>query len=253
VLRGLPLPPELGYPDPFGEPPLREAIAADYRRHHGLAVDPDTILVTTGGQQAVYLIARALLKPGDAIAIEQPSYYYSLPLFQSAGIRLLPVPVDEAGLDPDAVGALFGRHRPRLLLLTPTYQNPTTTTLPLARRERLLAVCRDLNLPIVEDDGYGRLALNGPPPPALLALDRESRVIQIGTLSKTIAPGLRVGWTVGPKPVIDRLADVRQQIDFGMSTVPQLLVAAFLASDAWPRHLDRLRAALRARTRRGAR
>lgn len=247
VLRGLTLPPELGYPDPLGEPPLREAIAADYRRHHGLAVDPDTILITTGGQQAIYLIARALLKPGDAIAIEQPSYYYSLPLFQSAGIRLLPVPVDEAGLDPDAVGALFGRHRPRLLLLTPTYQNPTTTTLPLARRERLLAVCRDLNLPLVEDDGYGRLALDGAPPPALLALDRESRVIQIGTLSKTIAPGLRIGWTVGPKPVIDRLADVRQQIDFGMSAVPQLLVAAFLASDAWPRHLDRLRAALRAR------
>lgn len=247
ILRGLSVPDELAYPDSLGEPGLREAIAADYRRHHGLTVDPEGILITNGGQQAVYLIARALLRPGDAIAIEQPSYYYSLPLFQSAGIRLLPVPVDAEGIDPEAVRALFGRHRPRLLLLTPTHQNPTVTTLPLARRERLLAICRDLNLPVVEDDGYSRLTFEGEPPPSLLALDRESRVIGIGTLSKTIAPGLRIGWAVGPRPVIERLADVRQQIDFGMSALPQTLAAEFLSSAAWPRHLDRLRHGLRAR------
>ena len=243
----LTFPAELPYPNPRGEPRLRAAIAARYAAEYDLAVDPGRILVTTGGQQAVYLIGRALLRPGDAIGIEQPSYYYSLPLFQALGARLIPLPVDEQGVRPGAVLDAYKRYRPRLVLVAPTYQNPTTTTLSLERRRELLTICGDLNLPIVEDDGYRQLALEGPPPPALLALDRENRVIHLSTLSKTIAPGIRVGWTIAPAPVIARLADIRRQIDFGMSPVAQWLVADLLAAPEWPAHLERLRAALRAR------
>jgi len=245
--RTLAFPIEMPYPDPRGELVLRAAIAADYAREHGLDIDPDRILVTTGGQQAVYLLARALLRPGDAIGIEQPSYYYSLPLFQAVGARLIPLPVDEQGVRPEAIASAFAQHRLRLVLLNPTYQNPTTTTLPLVRREQVLTVCGALNLPIVEDGGYHHLALDGPPPPSLLALDRESRVIHLGTLSKTIAPGIRIGWAIGPRPVIERLAEIRRQIDFGMSPVPQWLAAEVLAAPVWPEHLAHLRSALRAR------
>lgn len=246
-VRALAVPADLGYPDPLGEPRLRAAIARLHQREHGLAVDPDTILVTAGGQQALYLITRALLAPGDAIAIEQPSYYYSLTLFQSAGIRLLPLPVDGAGVVPGAIRTLYRRHRIRLVLLNPTFQNPTGTVLGAERREQVLAVCRSLGLPVVEDDAYGPLWLDAPPPPPLKALDREGRVLYLGTLSKVGAPALRLGWLLGPRPVIERLADVRQQIDFGMSPVAQWLAADLLDAPAWGEHLAHLRRALRAR------
>ncbi len=245
--RALSFPAEMPYPDPRGEPRLRAIIARQYAEDHGLDLDPERILITTGGQQAVYLIARALLRPGDAIGIEQPSYYYSLPFFQAIGARLVPLPVDELGVQPGALAAAYNRYRLRLILVTPTYQNPTTTTLPIERRQELLALCRELNLPIVEDDGYRQLALDGPPPASLLALDRESRVIHLSTLSKTIAPGIRIGWTVAPGPVIVRLAEIRRQIDFGMSPIAQWVVADLLDRSDWATHLVRLRAALRAR------
>jgi GntR family transcriptional regulator, regulator for abcA and norABC len=247
ALRGLALPDELPYPDRRGEPRLRAIVARHYAQAHGLTLDPDRILVTSGGQQAVYLLARALLRPGDAIGIEQPSYYYSLPLFQALGARLIPLPMDDEGVQPAAIRDAYARHRLRCILITPTYQNPTVATMGRDRRERLLTICSELNLPVVEDDGYRALALDDEPPPPLLALDRESRVIHVATLSKTLAPGIRVGWAVAPPPVIARLADIRQQIDFGMNPVPQWLVADLLDSPAWPHHLAQLRTALRAR------
>lgn len=247
LVRSLTVPPDLGYPDPLGDLRLREAIARLHQREHGISVDPEAILVTTGGQQALYLITRALLSPGDAIAIEQPSYYYSLSVFQSAGIRLLPLPVDTQGVNPEVVQTLYQRHRLRLVLLNPTFQNPTTTTLSTARREQLLSLCRRLNLPVVEDDAYGALALDGPVPPPLKAMDRDGRVLYLGTLSKVIAPALRLGWLTGPKPVIDRLADVKLQIDFGMNSLAQWVAAGLLDSPAWVDHAAVLRASLKAR------
>lgn len=247
ILHGLDEHTPLGYPDALGDASLREVIAATMRRTQGVAVDSDAVLVTAGSQQALYLVAQALLRPGDAIAIEQPSYYYALPLFRSAGVRLLPLPVDEEGLDPGALRALAHRQGLRLVVTNPTYQNPTATTLPLARREQLLAECRALNLPVVEDNAYGDLAFAGPAPPTLKALDHDGRVLYIGTLSKTGGAGLRLGWITGPKPVIDRLADVKGQIDFGTDVIVQRMAADLLASTEWADHLRDLRLALRAR------
>ncbi len=247
MLGSLELPPVLGYPQALGDRRLREVIATQLYDTHGISADPESILITDGSQQAIYLITRALLSPGDAIAIEQPSYYYALSVFQSSGIRLLPVPMDDDGLDPKAIRPLFQRHRIRLVLTNPTYHNPTTTTMPVARREELLAICRTLNIPVVEDDVYGELTIEGTVPPPLKALDRENRVLYLGTLSKTGTPALRLGWIIGPKPVIDRLADVKHQMDFGTNTLVQWLAAELLISPGWNEHLRHLRLALRAR------
>lgn len=240
-LHRLTLPDDLGYPDPLGEPCLRAALARLHQREHGMRVDPAAILVTTGGQEALYLITRGLLRPGDAVGIERPSYYYSLALFQSAGVRILPLPVDDQGVQPQAIRALHERHRLRMVLLNPTFQNPTGTVLPTARREEILSICRSLSLPLVEDDAYGLLSADGPTPPPFKALDRDDRVLYVSTLSKTVAPALRLGWITGPAAVIDRLADVKRQIDNGLNSPVQHLAAAFLDSPAWGEHLAQLR------------
>lgn len=246
MLRRITLTPEMGYPPALGDRRLRQELANDLESR-GAATDPDSLLITSGSQQGLYLLLRALLSPGDAVAIEQPSYYYSLSVFQSAGVRLFPLPVDADGLDPGAVRPLFQRHRVRMVICNPTLQNPTTTTLSLARRQALLEICRSLNLPIVEDEVYRELYYNEAPPPSLRSLDREHRVISLGTLSKCATPALRIGWVAGPKPVIDTLADLKQQVDFGTSVISQSLAADLLKAPDWAEHLARLRTALRHR------
>ena len=249
ALRGVDVGATLDYMPAAGLPGLREAIASEMGRSQGIEVRPESILITTGAQQALYLIARALLRPGQAIALEEPSFYYSLALFQSTGIRLLPIPMDDRGLLPDALEALVARHRPAMVWLNPTYHNPTTTTLSLERRRAVLALCRRWNLPIIEDDAFGYLPVGGAPapPPTLQALDGGERVIYIGTLSKVVAPGLRIGWIAAPGPIVERLADVRGQIDLGQPGIVQALAAEMLTGTEWPEYLTSLGAKLRER------
>lgn len=241
------LPTVLGYGDPQGLPALRAAIADQYRRDYGLKLDPDAVLVTHGAQQGLYLVARALLRPGDAVALEHPSFYYSLALLQSAGIRLLPVAMDGEGILPDALEAVIQKHRPAMVWLNPTFHNPTSTTLSLPRRREVLAVCERWNVPVLEDDAYGNLGVDRDPPPPLNVLDESRRVIHVSTLSKILAPGLRVGWILAPRPVLERLADIRGQIDLGSAGLTQAWAANFLASPAWPQHRARVLQELRSR------
>ena len=241
------MPSLLGYGDPFGHPALRRAIAAQYLRDYGLAVEPEAVLVTHGAQHALYLVARALLRPGDAVALEHPSLYYSLALLQSAGVRMLPLAMDADGIVPDALAKVIERHRPAMVWLNPTYHNPTATTLSLPRRREVLDICRRWNVPVLEDDAYGNLGVDSDPPPPLKVLDEGQRVIHVSTLSKIVAPGLRIGWILAPKPLLQRLADVRGQIDIGDADLVQVLAASFLDSAAWPRHRAAVRGALRQR------
>jgi len=236
-----------GYGHPFGLLRLRTAIAERFTDAYGRPWDPDAVLVTHGAQQALYLVARALLRPGDAVAMEQPSFYYSLTLFQSIGVRLIPVPMDDAGIVPDALDAAIRQHRPAMVWLNPTFHNPTTTTLPEARRREVLAICRRWNLPVVEDDAYGALSLDRNPPLPLKVLDDTQRVIYVGTLSKMGAPGLRVGWVLAPRPILERLADVRSQLDGGPDALTQGAAAALLETTAWSRQRARVREGLYAR------
>ncbi|WP_040289223.1 PLP-dependent aminotransferase family protein [Alicyclobacillus hesperidum] len=238
---------QLGYGDPRGEESLRAAVSGHLAAQHAIQVPENRILITAGSQQGLLLVIQSLLRPGDAVALEKPSYAYSLPLFASAGIRMFPIPVDEEGLIPDEVIVLHRRHKIRMVFVTPTYQNPTGTVLTSERRQRLIEICADLRIPIVEDDAHGDLTLDGSPqPPGPLASMQgaEHQVIYLGTLSKTFAPGLRVGWMAGPTSVIERIAGVREQMDFGISGITQAIAEQVLKSDLWEQNVKRLRSAL---------
>lgn len=231
----------LGYENPQGSPGLREVVVSHLKKHRAIDAAESSILITSGSQQSLYLITQCLLSPGDAVAIEDPSYCYSLSMFQTAGLRLFPLPVDEKGIQPEAVAALYKKHRIRMIFLNPNFQNPTGTVLDLERRSRLLEIAGELGIPLVEDDPFSLTAYDGKPPPALKALDRTGGVLYMGSFSKIAASGLRIGWMVAPHSVIERLADAKQQMDFGISTISQGVAAQFLRSSYSRTHLDRLR------------
>lgn len=239
----------LGYGHPLGLPALREAVSVEMKRHLNAEVEPESVLITAGAQQALYLLARGLLHPGDSIAIEKPSFYYSQALFQSCGVRLLPIPMDKDGVLPDALNELVRKHRPAMVWLNPTYHNPTGTTLNLERRRAVVALCNAWNLPIVEDDTFAHLQVAGTPkiPPPLFRLAEKSSVLYVGSLSKFVAPGLRIGWIAGPRAIIARLAEIRSQIDSGTPGLVQALTASFLSSSGWQSHLQTASQVLRQR------
>lgn len=237
----------LGYDNPQGSIRLRQALAQYLHHYRGIRTTESSILITSGSQQSLYLITQCLLSPGDAIAIEDPSYCYSLPLFQSAGLRLFRLPVDDHGVQPDDIHDLYKKHRIKMVFLNPNYQNPAGTVLRTERRRRILDLASELGLPIVEDDPFSLTSYQGAPPQPLKSLDTVGSVLYIGSFSKIAASGLRIGWMVAPHSIVERLADARQQMDFGLSIIPQLVAAQFLQSSFFAPHLDRLRVQLQFR------
>lgn len=253
LLRELTLSMPLDYANPKGEAETREAISAHLKEQYRVNAAPDEILLTSGAQQALHLVTHCLLNPGDAVGLEGPSYAYSRSLFVSAGLRLFQMPMDEHGLIPEEVVQLYNKHKIRMVFVNPTYQNPTGTTLSLSRRQRLLELCEERRIPIVEDDPYSLLALEGaePPPLSLKALSSGSgHVLYMGTLSKMAAPGFRAGWIVAPAGVASRLAEAKQEMDYGYSTILQEVTKLYLTSGVWQGHLADLRQALTRRRNR---
>ncbi|WP_372633657.1 PLP-dependent aminotransferase family protein [Cohnella sp.] len=231
----------LGYDNPQGYVPLRQALVGYLEKHRGIRATEASILITSGSQQSLYLITQCLLSPGDAVAIEDPSYCYSLPMFQSAGLRLFRLPVDRHGVRPEDVRALYKKHRIKMVFANPNFQNPTGSVLAAERRKQLLEVASELALPIVEDDPFSLTAYDGMPPAPLKSMDEVGSVLHIGSFSKIAASGLRIGWMVAPRAIAERLADARQQMDFGLSVIPQQMAAQFLSSSYFDPHLERLR------------
>jgi len=231
----------LGYDNPQGYIPLRQALVSYLGRYRGIETTESAILITSGSQQSLHLIAQCLLSPGDAIAIEDPSYNYSLPMFQSAGLRLFRLPVDEEGVQAEDIRQLFKKHRIKMVFLNPNYHNPTGTLYTSERRQQVMDVASELGLPIVEDDPFSLTAFEDDSPLPLKAMDAMASVLYIGSFSKIAASGLRIGWMVAPHAIVERLADARQQMDFGLSIIPQQVVAQFLKSSHFEPHLERLR------------
>lgn len=231
----------LGYDNPQGYVPLREILVSYLKQYRSIQTSESSILITSGSQQSLYLITQCLLSPGDAVAIEDPSYCYSLPLFQSAGLRLFRLSVDQHGVRPDDIRTLYKKHRIKMVFLNPNYHNPSGTVLSEERRKQLLQVAGDLALPIVEDDPFSLTAYEGTPPPTLKSIDTVGSVLYIGSFSKIAASGLRIGWMVAPRSIVERLADARQQMDFGLSVIPQKVAMQFLKSPHFEPHLERLR------------
>ncbi|CAM4466227.1 DNA-binding transcriptional MocR family regulator [Paenibacillus endophyticus] len=234
----------LGYDDPQGYLPLRQALVNKLLQDQNLITSETSMLITSGSQQSLYLITQCLLSPGDAVAIEDPSYTYSLPMFQSAGLRIFRLPVHADGIDPEDIITLYKNHRIRMVFLNPNYQNPTGTTLSDVKKKRVLAIAADLRIPIVEDDPFSLTDFRGSIPTSLKSLDKDGIVLYIGSLSKTAASGLRIGWLVAPQSVVDRLSDARQQMDFGLSIIAQWTAERLLASEEFDKHIKELRQSL---------
>ncbi len=229
----------LAYPDPAGDPALREAIAAYLAIARGVACAPDRILVTAGYQGALALICRVLLRPGDAAWIEDPAYPFARQALAGAGARLVPVPVDTEGLRV-ADGTARAR-RARLAVVTPSHQSPLGVSLCLPRRLALLAWAREASAWVVEDDYDGEFRYAGRPLPALKSLDAGERVIYAGSFSKVLFPALRLGYLVLPPALVAPFAEASRVFRGGAPALEQAIVAAFMGEGHFALHLRRMR------------
>jgi 2-aminoadipate transaminase len=237
----------LQYSTTEGNPDLRAAIAARLTTR-GLPTEPGDLLITSGSQQALTLVATVLLEPGDRVLVEEPSYLAALQCFQLAGAVTVPVPCDEDGLDPDALAELVAEVGPKLLYTVPTFHNPTGRTLPLARRREVAAIAERAGLWIVEDDPYGELRYRGEPIRAIASLaEAQESTLALSTLSKIAAPGLRIGWVRAPQPLRRPLTIAKQAADLHSSTVDQAAAARWLMTVDLDAHVAGLRAAYGAR------
>ncbi|MVO83926.1 aminotransferase class I/II-fold pyridoxal phosphate-dependent enzyme [Streptomyces sp. p1417] len=223
-----------------GDPGLRTALAGRYA-DRGLATGADELLVTTGSQQGLSLLATALVEPGDTVLVEDPCYLAALQVFAFAGARVVAVPGDDDGADPDALDALVAEHRPKLFYTVPTFQNPTGRTMPGDRRAAVAAVAARRGVWIVEDDPYGELRFEGVRVPWIAShAGAEDRTAVLGSFSKVMAPGLRLGWLRAPAALRRACAIAKQAADLHTPTVNQLAAARYLAEYDLDAHVARV-------------
>ncbi|RAL26764.1 PLP-dependent aminotransferase family protein [Thermoflavimicrobium daqui] len=233
-----------GYAEPKGLLYLREQIS-NYLRSFGIHASPASILIVSGALQALQLISLGLLKQEETILVEKPSYLQSLHLFSSMNIHLIGLPMDQEGIQTEKIASLTQNDQASLLYTIPSFHNPTGILMSDRRRMDLLKRCANIGLPIIEDDVYRELWLDEPTPVPLKARDQTGLVLYIGSMSKIVSPGLRIGWIVGPEPVIERLADIKMQTDYGASSLSQWVVAKWLASGEHLSHTEFVRSILR--------
>ena len=237
----------LDYGDARGHVRLRRAIAAMLASRRGLAVGEDDVLLTRGSQMGMWIIARALLRPRDVVAIESYAYQPAVHALADQGAVIKPIAVDEHGLSIDALERLLAEQPVRAVYVTPHHQFPTMATLVPARRLRLLELAREHGIPIIEDDYDNEYHFSGRPLLPLASHDRAGSVIYVGTLSKVLAPGLRVGYVVAPRPLLTRMATLRTRIDRQGDATTECAVAELMEDGEVQRHIWRTRRIFRAR------
>lgn len=208
---------------------LRESVQLYLKKTYQMEVPIEEIMITSGTQNALFLISQGLLKPGDAVGIEAPSHFYSLRLFQAAGLRIIPISMDTEGMTIKGLQEASINYPLKMIFLNPIFQNPTGFVMSSKRKADILDYCLMKRIPIVEDDAYGALSFdqsvdNSP----LKKMDQQQQVIYLGTLSKLAGNHLRIGWMVGPKTVLKELADIRIQIDSELSFLSQFMADHYL-------------------------
>ncbi len=232
----------------------------------GTLVDPSEVIVTTGGQQVIDLVCKTLIDPGDVIVAEAPTYPGAVPTFSAYQADVEQIEMDADGMPIDALESTLDRlqaqgRRPKFIYTIPNFQNPGGVTMSLARRRRLVEVARERELLVLEDNPYGLLRYEGEPLPTLYSLDAEAvgrgggsdLVIYLGTFSKILSPGLRLGWAVAPRPVLEKLNLGKQGADLCSAPVTQMFVSAYFAErgsagqPAWVEYVERLRELYRRR------
>ncbi|MEB9942586.1 GntR family transcriptional regulator [Bacillus cereus] len=236
-----------GYEEQKGFYPLREAISK-YVSSFGIHASPGSILIVSGALQALQLISIGLLHRKSTVLLEQPSYLYSLHVFQSANINLSGISMDYHGILPnDLLKRIKYSQKNNILYSIPCFQNPTGILMSKERRKEILKICEKEQLPIIEDDIYRELWIDESPPAPLKSMDKHGHVLYIGSLSKTLSPGLRIGWIIGPEPVIDRLSDIKMQTDYGSSSLSQRVAAEWINEGFYEEHVANVRMHLKER------
>ncbi|OJH37539.1 aminotransferase [Cystobacter ferrugineus] len=230
----------LQYSTTEGYGPLREWICA-HLGERGLRVGVDQVLITNGSQQGIELVAKVMLDPGDLVVVENPSYLAALQTFSGYEASYAVVGSDDDGMRVDELERLVTSRKPKLIYLVPNFQNPKGTTLSLERRRALVRFAQRHRILILEDNPYGELRFRGEHLPSLASLDDEGVVVSLGSFSKTLAPGLRIGWMVGPKEIVRAVTVVKQAADLHTATVAQRATARLLARFDFNAHLERLR------------
>ncbi len=233
--------PVLQYGATEGYPALREELSK-HMQSKGVSVASEGLIVTTGSQQALDLIGKTMISPGDKVIVEAPTFLATIQCFRLYGAHLIGAPIDANGVDVDKLEQLVAEHKPKLIYLIPTFGNPSGATLSLERRKRILELAARTQTLVVEDDPYGELYFDQAPPPSLLALSAQvegSRdyLAYCGSLSKILSPGLRVGWLIAPEALLARATMCKQFSDAHTSNLTQATAAHYLT-------LNRLDAAL---------
>jgi 2-aminoadipate transaminase len=230
-----------------GYQPLREQLAAFMGSKGVQDVAANQLIVTTGSQQALDLLAKTMISPGDKVIVEGPTFLATIQCFRLYGAELISAPIDGNGVDTEALEKLIAEHQPKMVYLIPTFGNPSGATLSLERRKKVLALAAKYQTLVVEDDPYGDLYFGEAPPPSLLALSAQvpgSRawLAHCGSLSKVLSPGLRVGWLIAPDELLAKATMCKQFSDAHTSTFAQATAAQYLKAGRMPATLARVRA-----------
>ncbi|MDT2602055.1 PLP-dependent aminotransferase family protein [Enterococcus hulanensis] len=206
---------------PLGYRPLQQVICQRIKADQKIEVSSDQVLITSGAQQAMFLLLQVMLQSGDSVAIEDPSFLYSLPIFATAGIKLYGVEMDKEGMRIDKLEQLILTKKIKLIILNPTFQNPTGSTMSKKRRNELIELSRKYQLPIVEDEVFSEMNFDEIPP-SLKEL-ASHQVIHLGSLSKIFGSSIKIGWIVADRDLIQRLSEAKQMMDFSISVFPQVI------------------------------
>ena len=234
---------QYGATEGFG--PMREAAAA-FMRNKGASVTPEQLIITTGSQQALDLIGKTMITPGDKVIVEAPTFLATIQCFKLYGAELITAPIDADGVQTDKLEQLIDQHKPKFVYLIPTFGNPSGAMLSLERRKRILEVAARTKTLIVEDDPYGELYFGAPPPPSMLALSdgipgSRDWLAHCGSMSKILSPGLRVGFLIAPPELLAKATMCKQFSDAHTSTFAQATAAQYLKAGRMPGTLANVR------------
>jgi len=230
----------LAYGPPAGYASLREVIATRTTQS-GAPVRPDDVLIVAGSQQGLDLIGRLMIGEGDSVLVEAPTYSNALQIWRLYGARVVGVPMDEDGLSPTQFGAALRRVRAKFVYVMPTFQNPTGLSMDEPRRREIMRIAREAEVGVIEDHFDADLRYSGVPVPPLRAYDTAGQVILLGTFSKMLFPGLRVGWIIAPREVRERLLEMKLACDLATSLPAQMALAEFCVRGELDRHLEKVR------------
>ncbi len=236
----------LSYEVPEGYLPLRVAVR-DYVRAIGIQCRYESVLITGGAQQAIDLVLQALMSDGETLVTADPTYLGIMDIAQARRVHILGIPIDEDGMRIDALENILGRHRPRLIYVMPSFQNPTGHLMPLHRRRQLIRLAKGHGIPILEDDVYREFRFDGEPLPPLKALDENGGVIHTNAFTKMLLPGMRIGYLIADSPYYERLVRVKQAADISTSGLNQRTIHLMLQRGILGTQLERNRLALRRR------